>query len=172
MRFKSLSSLSVQIILRHHHIRLARTGARPGHQPHVGLARVGSGGDDFRRRLPERCLVHLVLHRGEEELRRPGPRIVVRARGVNIQHLAPERFLRRPDVADALQQFVKVSPATRLLQPLVIHREALHDVFPQPLRGSDAELRAALGFHAVADGDDDIQIVVLRGVDLAIGGSG
>ena len=91
--------------------------------------------------------------------------VVVHARRVDIQHLLVEPPLRRPDVPDALQQFVEVillPLARRVLQPLVVHREPLHDVFPQPLRGPDAELRAAQRSHPVAHGDDDIQVVDVR----------
>ena len=45
------------------------------------------------------------------------------------------------------------------------------DVFPQALGGPDAELRVALGFHPVADGNDDIEIVVGGLVDFSIIGS-
>jgi len=47
------------------------------------------------------------------------------------------------------------------LEPLVIQGESLDDVFPQPLRRPDAELRAPVRFHMVAHGDDHIQVVVL-----------
>ena len=98
-------------------------------------------------------------------------RIVVDAGRVNLQHLAPEHLLRRPDVADAGQQFLEVIPAPGPLEPLVIQRKALDDVFPQPLRGPDAELRAAVRLHAVAHGDDDVEVVELGLVVFAIGGS-
>jgi hypothetical protein len=58
-----------------------------------------------------------------------------------------------------------------LLEPLVVHRETFHDVFAQPLRGPDAELSAALGLHPVANGNDDIEVVVGSFVVFAIGGS-
>ncbi len=39
------------------------------------------------------------------------------------------------------------------------------------LGGPDAELDAAMGFYAVADGNDDIEGVVLDLVGFAVGGS-
>jgi hypothetical protein len=51
--------------------------------------------------------------------------------------------------------------ARRILQPLIVHREPLHDVFPQPLRRPDPELRPPQRFHPVAHGDDDIEVVEL-----------
>src|SRR5207248_2061624 len=68
-------------------------------------------------------------------------------------------------------QFLEIVAAAGLLEPLVVHREALDDQLPQPLRGPDTELRAPQGLDAVAHGDDDIQAVVLRVVLLAVGGS-
>src|SRR3989344_1141084 len=39
--------------------------------------------------------------------------------------------------------------------------EAFDDVLAQLLGGPDAELRAAMGFDAVTDGDDDVEVVEL-----------
>ena len=94
-------------------------------------------------------------------------RRVVHARRVNIEHLLVEAPLGRADVPDALQQLVEVillPLARRVLQPLVVHGEALHQILAQARRGPLAELRAAMAAHAVADGENGVQIVVL---DLA-----
>jgi hypothetical protein len=56
-------------------------------------------------------------------------------------------------------------------QSFVVQGEALDDVLAEPLRGPDAELRAAMGLHAVADGDDDVEVVVLDLIGLPVGGS-
>jgi hypothetical protein len=50
-------------------------------------------------------------------------------------------------------------------------REAFHQVFPQPLRGPDAELRAPMRLHPVTHRDDDVEVVVQRLVALAVSGS-
>ena len=154
--------LQAEIVLRHDHIPLARTAADPRGQSHVRLRGVRAGMDDFRRCVAVRAPVHLVLHRGEKLLRRLHARIVINARRVNLQHLPPEGLLRRPDVPDAREQLVEVIAAPRLLEPFIIHRESLDDVFPQPLRGPDAKLRAAMRLHPVAHRDDDIEIVVFH----------
>ena len=110
--------------------------------------------------LPVDCPVHLVLHRGEKALGCFLGGVVVDAGGVNVQHLAPEHFFRRADVADARQQFIEVVAATRAFEPLVVEREALDDVFPQALRGPDPELDTAMRFDAVTDRDDDVEVEI------------
>src|SRR5690606_41136659 len=79
-------------------------------------------------------------------------RVVVDAGRVDLEDLAPEHLLRRPDVADAGEQLVEVVPATGSLEPLVVEGEALDDVLAQALGRPDAELGAAVRLHAVADG--------------------
>ena len=54
--------------------------------------------------------------------------------------------------------------AGRILQPLVVHGEALHQVLGQARRGPLAELGAAVAADAVADGEDGFEVVV---VDVA-----
>ena len=119
--------------------------------------------DDFRRRMAMRRKVHFVLHRGEKLLGRIRIRLVIHAGRVNIQHLLVEPPFRWADVADTRQQFVEIIRlplARRIFQPFVIHREALDDVFIQPLRRPNAKLRATRRFHAVANGNDGVQIVM------------
>jgi len=91
-------------------------------------------------------------------------RVVVDARGVNVEHLAPEDFLGGPDVPDAPEQFLEVPPTAQPLETLVVQGEPLDDVLPQPLSSPDAELRAPMRVDAIAHGDDDIEVEVL---DLA-----
>jgi len=50
------------------------------------------------------------------------------------------------------------------LEALAVERVAPHEMLAQHAGRPDAELGAALGFHAVSDGDDDVEVVV---VDLA-----
>src|SRR5438094_667022 len=67
-----------------------------------------------------------------------------------------------PSAGPAPQQFFEIISTPGPLEPLVIHCESYDDVFPQPLRGPDAELRAAVRFHPVADGDDEVEVVVIH----------
>ena len=157
-----LDLLGVEVVLGDGHVGLARARRRPSSSaPCCGLVGVGAGGDDLGGRVAVRRPVHLVLHGLEEELRGLGARVVVDAGGVDVEHLPPEDLLRRADVADAGEQLVEVVAAAGPLEPLVVQGEALDEVLAQPLRRPDAELRAAVGLHAVADGDDDVEVVVL-----------
>ncbi len=106
--------------------------------------------------------MHLVLHRLEEQQRRVGLRVVVDAGGVDVEHLPPEDSLAATDVADAGEQFLEVVAASGPLEPLVIHREALDEVFAQPLGRPDAELRAAKRADAVADGQYGVKVIVIH----------
>ena len=158
---EGLDFFQCEVILGHGHVRLVGAAARPGRQSHVGLGGVGAGVDDLGCRLSMRAPVHLVLHGRKELPRGLHAWIVINPRGVNLQHLAPESLFRRPDVPDARQQLIKIIAAPGLLEPLIVHRETLDDILPQPLCGPDAELRAAMRLYAVADGDDDVQVIEL-----------
>lgn len=84
-----------------------------------------------------------------------------------FEDLLVEAPLGRPDVADPLEQLVEVvgvARTWRVLQPLVVHREALDEELRQARVGPLAELRAAGAADAEADGEDGVEVVVL---DLA-----
>ena len=86
--------------------------------------------------------VHLVLNHGKELLRGLGARIVIHARGVDVENLPPEHPLRGTDIADAGEQFVEVAATAGLLQAFVVHGEAFDQVLLQLGGGPLAELRA------------------------------
>ena len=50
--------------------------------------------------------------------------------------------------------------AGRILEPLIVEREALSQVFVQSLGGPLAELRAAMAADAVTDGENGRQAIV------------
>lgn len=58
-----------------------------------------------------------------------------------------------------------------LLQAFFVQGVALHEMLAQGLGRPLAELHAAPRFDAVADGDDDVEVVVIHLVGFAIGGS-
>ena len=103
--------------------------------------------------------MHLVLNHCKELLRGFDARIVVHARGVDVEDLSPEDALRRTDVADAGEQFVEVVAAAGLLEAFVVHGEAFDQVLLQLGGGALAELRAARRADTVADGEDHLQAV-------------
>ncbi len=144
-------------------------GAKVDAQAAVGLAFVGlfgaSGG------VAVDGPVHLVLHGSEKLLRGLGAGIVINAGGVDFEDLAPELFFRGPDVADAGEEEIEVVAGFALLELIVVEDKALDEVVAELLGGPDAELDAAMRFYPVADGDDDIEGVVLDLVGFAVGGS-
>ena len=98
-------------------------------------------------------------------------RVVVDTGSVSVEHLAPERLFRRADVADAFEQLVKVVAAARSFESLIVQGEAFDDVFAQATCGSDTKLGAAVRADSVANRDDDVEVVVVDLVRLAVGGS-
>lgn len=106
--------------------------------------------------------VHLVLH-----LREKAPRLaialsIVGSEGKNFANALVGPRLARADVADARKQLIEiVGDPVGALEPLVIHREALDQVFAEPGRGPLTELRAPMRFDAVADGENGSEGVVL-----------
>ena len=121
--------------------------------------------------------VHFILHGGEELLGQGrGIGRVVHAGGINIENLLVEAGepLGGANVPDALQLLVEVillAFAGRILEPLVVHGEALDEVFPEALGGPDAKLGAPVAFDPVTDGDDDVEVVELDLVGFSVGGS-
>lgn len=69
------------------------------------------------------------------------------------------------DVADVLKQVVEVvrhARPGRILQPLIVEHEAFDKVFLEPHGGPLPELNSPLGAHAVTDGEDHLQAVVVN----------
>jgi len=65
-----------------------------------------------------------------------------------------ESALAGTNVADAFKHLIEVivlALARRILQPLVIHRETLHEVFAQAGHRPLAELRATMATHTETD---------------------
>ncbi len=112
--------------------------------------------------------VHLVLHLFKEQLGLLRLGVVVRAGGVDIQHLAPEHLFRAADVADTRQQLFKIAVVLRLLEALIIHDKAFDNVFLEALGSPDPEAGGNRTFHPVTNGNDHVQIVEIPlAADLA-----
>lgn len=92
-------------------------------------------------------------------------------RFLNLANLPEKIPFRKADFPDALKQLVKIVAAPGLFQSLVVERETFHNVFAQSLCRPDAELRAAMRFYAIANGDDCFEIVMLRLIGFSVGGS-
>ena len=108
--------------------------------------------------------MHLVLHGLEKLLRQFGVAVVVDAGGVDVGDLLVEEPLAGANVANAGQQFVEVVLPERAprLDALIVQREALDQQFAEPGRGPLPELGAARRTHAVADGQNHVEVVVLH----------
>ena len=109
--------------------------------------------------------VHLVLDGDEEPLRGLDARVVVDAGGVDVEDLAVKDLLGGADVPDPREELVEVvggAGAGRVLEALVVEDEALDDELAEVGGRPLAELDAARGAHAVADGEDHRQAVVLE----------
>ena len=124
---------------------------------------VGALGDEFGGGLAGGSPVQLVLDDLEELLgfRRIG--LVVGGEREDVAHLEIHALLAGADVADAFEQFVEIvwhAGAGRVFQAFVVENEALEQVFLQPRSGPLAELGAAMGADAEADGEHDFQPIV------------
>lgn len=64
-----------------------------------------------------------------------------------------------------------VNDLPKLLEPPAILGMALHDVLAQHTRGPTPKLHATTRLDAVPNRDDDVKVVMLDLVNLAIGGS-
>ena len=128
-----------------------------------GLAAVGAGVDDLRRRLAGDGPVHFVLHGLEEldALRLGG--VVINAGGVNVGDLLVESPLGGADVLNPAEQFLEIIEGlVGVFQAFVVEDKAFDDEFAEFLGGPDAEAGGDGAFDAVADGDDGVEVVVFH----------
>jgi hypothetical protein len=91
--------------------------------------------------------------------------LVVDAGRVDVEDLLVEPPLGRADLPDALEQLVEVVAMTwsgRILEPLVVHGEALHQVLAEQCRRPLPELRASVASDAEADSEDRVEVVVTQ----------
>jgi hypothetical protein len=165
-----------QIDLGNGHVRFAYLASLQGHQAHLWLAVIGAVGNQLGRSLSGDGEVKFVLD-DAKELRGFGQvRFVVGCKRKDFPHPQVHAALARADVTHSLQQFAKVvrrchSGCGRVLQPLVVHREAFEQVLAQPLRRPTPELRAAHRTHPVTYGQNRLEVVVRHPVCLAVDGS-
>ena len=135
---------------------------------HKRLRRVGPVIDNLRCGVAVGRIVQLVLHDFEKHNGIRAFRVIVHAGCVEVEYLTIQDLFRRSDVPDPVKQFFPVVPASKLLQPLIVHREAFDHVLLQALRCPSAELCAANGLDTVAHRDDHIQIIVVHLIGFAV----
>src|SRR5690606_23147328 len=102
---------------------------------------------------------HLVLHLLKEKLGLFRLGVIIRAGGVDIQHLAPEYLFRAADIADTRQQLFKIAVVLRLLKALIIHDKAFDDVFLEALGSPAPEAGSDGACGPIARRNDHVQIV-------------
>ena len=139
---------------------LRTRGPAPGGEAHVGGAGVGAFDDEFGRGVAGDGEEKFVLHFGEEVLGFLLAQAVVAADGEEVADFLVEAFFRGADFADAGKQLIEVIPAAGVFEALVVHDEAFDEIFAQVGGGPLAELRAAWRPDAVADGEDEVEVVV------------
>lgn len=144
----------------------------PIRQAHVWLFRINAFVDNLCRSFSRNGPMHLVLYGLEKEQADVLGRVVINAGCVNISDLLVEAPLRRPNVLNSARQFLEIIKwLIGVLQTLVVHRESLDDVLANTLCCPHAKLHAAMGFDSIPDGNDDIEVVGLGGIVLAVSGS-
>ena len=95
----------------------------------IGVAAVGTGGDQLSSRLAVNGVVHLVLHRGEKRLRERMAGVVVHTGGVDVGNLLVKAPLAGANVLQTTDQLIEIiHPLAGVLQSLVIQHKALGDV--------------------------------------------
>jgi hypothetical protein len=88
---------------------------------------------------------------------------VVDGEGEDFADALVDARLAGPDFADARQQLVEVvGQRVAPLEAFVVEGETFDEVLAQPLRGPLAELDAPGRAHAVADGEDHVEVVELK----------
>ena len=92
-------------------------------------------------------------------------RLIVGCQRENLAYAQIDALFAGTDVADALQQFIEIigrgdRADGRVFQAFVVNRKTLLQILAQRARRPLAELRAARGTDAVADGDNHRQGVV------------
>ena len=86
---------------------------------------------------------------------------IITAEGEELADFLVETLFRGQDVADAGQEFIEIVQATGVLEALVVHDEAFDEVFLEMTAGPLAELDAPGRADAVADGQNEVEVVEL-----------
>lgn len=164
-------NLGNQVFLGNYRLFQRGLAARKSSQAHKFFLCVGTCVNHLCRRLPMNGIVDFVLDFSEKLNGDFRLGVIINAGGLDFKYLTVKHLFGSADVADALQQFLEIATAAQILQALIVQRKAFSHILPQNPRCPDTELHAALGFHTVADGNDDIEIIVIHLIGFAVSGS-
>ena len=125
----------------------------------MGLGAVRPFSNDFGGGLTGDSKMELVLNGGEKVPGFAGLGGIINGGGVNISDLLIGHALAGADIADFLEQFIEEPGAEpgAVLETVAVNGKAFMDAIPQDANRPLAELGAALGIDAVADGDDRLE---------------
>ncbi len=142
-----------------------------GGHAHHRQSGIGVMGDQLGGRLATDGPQQFVLHDFEKFDRLFGFWVVADTCCIDVLDFLVEDPFRKADFADALLQLVEIVHRLARLHPFVVQRETLDEVFTQHLRCPDTELRALMRFYTVADRNNYVEVIVVRIVAFAVGGS-
>ena len=128
---------------------------------------VGAAINQLGGGLPRAGEMQLILDDLEKARGVFETRLVIRRQRENLAYAQIHALFAGTDVADALQQFIEIigrgdRADGRVFQAFVVNRKTLLQILAQRARRPLAELRAARGTDAVADGDNHRQGVVFE----------
>ena len=169
-QLQRLELLLCEVVLPSRHICLAHLAwyLRRG-QPHHRERSIRPVVDEFGCRLSTDGKEELIPHLLIEGLCRLTPRVVVDTRSIDILDLLVEDPLGEPYLTDTIKELLEVVVRRARLQTLIVQSKALDKVLPQALCRPLTKPRALLRLHPIADGDNDIKIVEVRGLSRKIG---
>ena len=117
-------------------------------------------------------IMELVLHRGEKLLCDGAFHIVVGAAlGIDVRDFLVKSSLAGPDVPDALQLFLKIILAEKVLrlsQPCVIHHITFDDELFQHPVCPNAEHSRLFGVYPIPHSDNGIQVVIVGLIPFSV----
>ena len=97
--------------------------------------------------------------------------VIVNTGCVDFKHLSIKHLFGSTDIADTLQQLLEVAAATQIFQALIIQSKAFSHILLQNSCCPNTKLHAALRFHTVTNGNDDIEVIVIHLIGFAVSGS-
>ncbi len=153
-----------QVILGNGHVRLAHFLAFPTGEAHIGFDGGGAFRDQFSSGMPGNGPVQFVLHAGVKLMGDLRVGIVVHGQAVDLGDFAIKLLFGSADIANAFEQLVKIVRAqpAPFFQAIIVHHKTFHQELAQPFGRPAPELGAAVGFDAVTNRKNHLQIIEIN----------